>query len=44
MWDDRGKSAVPMPGLMRQYNNLRFELYTPQPYISLEDGELLNLR
>jgi len=44
MWDDRGKSAVPMPGLMRQYNNLRFELYTPQPYISLEDGELPNLR
>ncbi|KAF5361957.1 hypothetical protein D9756_002785 [Leucocoprinus leucothites] len=41
MWDNRGKSAVPMPGLMRPYNNLRFALYTPQPYIPLDGGESL---
>jgi hypothetical protein len=39
MWNERGKSAFPKPGLMRPYNNLRFGLYTPQPYAALDDGE-----
>ncbi|KXN82353.1 hypothetical protein AN958_02662 [Leucoagaricus sp. SymC.cos] len=38
MWDDRGRLASPMPGMMRPYGNLRFGLYTPQPYIPLAAG------
>jgi hypothetical protein len=39
MWDNRGRNALPQPGLLRPYNNLKFALYTPQPYLPLDSGE-----
>ncbi|KAJ3575767.1 hypothetical protein NP233_g886 [Leucocoprinus birnbaumii] len=38
MWDHRGSSARPEPGMIRPYNSLRFALYSPQPYTPLDSG------
>jgi len=38
MWDNRGKTALPKPGLFQPFSNLQFGLYTPQPYTPLAEG------
>lgn len=35
IWDDRGPTALPAPGLLAPNNNLRFALYTTQAYTPL---------
>lgn len=39
MWDNRGQSALPKPGLMQPFDGLHFALYTPQPYTPLASGK-----
>lgn len=41
MWDERGKTALPKPGLMQPFSSLQFGFYTPQPYTALADGEFI---
>jgi hypothetical protein len=36
IWDERGESALPQPGLMRQFGGLRFGMYTPANYVPLD--------
>ena len=39
IWDDRGKDAARRGGYLEPNTNLRFALYTPQPYTSIADGK-----
>jgi hypothetical protein len=36
IWDERGESAIPGPGLMRQFGGLKFGMYTPNSYVPLD--------
>lgn len=38
MWDERGETAPRKPGRMAPFGNLKFVMYTPQPYTPLESG------
>jgi len=38
VWDDRGPTNLGGPGLFSPNSNLRFALYTPQPYTPLASG------
>jgi hypothetical protein len=35
IWDDRGPTALPAPGLLKPNTNLHFALYIPQAYTPL---------
>ncbi|EKM82250.1 hypothetical protein AGABI1DRAFT_70904 [Agaricus bisporus var. burnettii JB137-S8] len=37
IWDERGESAIPGPGLMRQFAGLKFGMYTPRDYVPLDN-------
>ncbi|KAF8623936.1 hypothetical protein AX15_006102 [Amanita polypyramis BW_CC] len=39
IWDDRGPNSPRVPGFMVPNDNLRFAIYTPQPYTGLGDGQ-----
>lgn len=39
VWDDRGPGAARSAGFLSPNSNLRFALYTPQPYTPLASGE-----
>jgi len=38
IWDDRGPTPPPEPGLFQPPPGLRFAMYTPQPYTPLNSG------
>ncbi|KAL5476762.1 hypothetical protein ACEPAI_2948 [Sanghuangporus weigelae] len=38
IWDERGPTATRAAGLFAPNSNLKFALYTPQPYTPLADG------
>ncbi|KAG6909104.1 hypothetical protein DXG01_001978 [Tephrocybe rancida] len=40
IWDERGPSAGRAPGRLQANSGLKFAMYTPEPYLSLEDGVL----
>lgn len=39
IWDDRGPGAARRPGYLAENNQLKFALYTPQPYTAIASGE-----
>lgn len=43
IWDDRGPLPTFRPGYMLPNAQLKFSLYTPQAYQSLDDGKLFSL-